>query len=150
MRKLVAARFRVIDGAPPPGAGRFGVIAERDAAAAALRFVLDRPEAVTAVVLLGPTLIAADGRAADETLIGQLSTLKAPLLAIFGTTDTSAPPEAGRHYRERLANANVVFVYDAGAAMAEERPEAVAELVIDFLRRGDTFLVRQSSDLLYR
>jgi hypothetical protein len=34
--------------------------------------------------------------------------------------------------------------------MADERPEAIAELAIDFLRRGDTFLVRQKSDLLYR
>jgi pimeloyl-ACP methyl ester carboxylesterase len=73
-----------------------------------------------------------------------------PLLTIFATKDQAAPPEAGRHYRERLANCNVVFVYDAGAAMAEERPEAVAELAIDFLHRGDTFLVRQTSDLLYR
>jgi pimeloyl-ACP methyl ester carboxylesterase len=95
-------------------------------------------------------LIDANGSAADEALIRRLSSLKVPLLTIFATKDQAAPPEAGRHYREHLANCNVVFVYDAGAAMADERPEAVAELAIDFLHRGDTFLVRQTSDLLYR
>jgi hypothetical protein len=44
----------------------------------------------------------------------------------------------------------VVFVYDASAAMGDERPEAVADLAIDFLHRGDTFLVRQQSDQLFR
>lgn len=149
LRKLVAAQFRVIDGALATGE-RCGVIAQAGDAAAALQLALERPETITAVVLLGPTLIGADGRAADEALVGRLSALKAPLLTIFGTKDTAAPPECGRHYRERSARANVVFVYDAGAAMGDERPEAVAELAIDFLKRGDAFLVRQTSDLLYR
>jgi pimeloyl-ACP methyl ester carboxylesterase len=149
LRKLVAAQFRVVDGVPA-GTARFGVIAESDAAATALLLALDRPDAVTGVVLLGPTLINADGHAADEALVARLGELKSPLLTLFGTKDKTAPPEAGRHYRERLAKANLVFVYDAGAAMGDERPEAVAELAIDFLRRGDTFLVRQASDQLYR
>ena len=149
LRDLVAAHFRMIDHAPA-GGERFGVIAGCDAAAAGLRLALERPEAVAALILLGPTLIGADGRAADEALVGGLGSLKVPLLTIFGTKDRSAPPEAARHYRARLAACNIVFVYDAGAAMATERPEAVAELAIDFLRRGDTFIVRQTSDLLYR
>lgn len=149
LRDLVASKFRVIDKAPS-GGERFGVLADSDSAAAALALALDRPAAVTALILVGPRLIGADGRAADDALIARLGELKVPLLAIFGTKDQSAPPEAGRHYRERLANSNVVFIYDAGAAMADERPEAVAELAVDFLHRGDTFLVRQTSDLLYR
>jgi pimeloyl-ACP methyl ester carboxylesterase len=149
LRDLIATKFRVIDKAPS-GGERFGVIAASDAAAAALILALDRPEAVTAVILVGPRLIQADGHALDEALIARLSGLKVPLLTMFGTKDQTAPPEAGRHYRARLASCNVVFVYDTGAAMADERPEAVAELAIDFLYRGDTFLVRQTSDLLYR
>jgi pimeloyl-ACP methyl ester carboxylesterase len=149
LRDLIAAKFRITD-KTPSGGERFGVIAASDAAAAALALALERPDAVTALVLVGPRLIGADGRAADEALVARLGALKVPLLTIFGTKDQAAPPEAGRHYRQRLASCNVVFVYDAGAAMADERPEAVAELAIDFLHRGDTFLVRQTSDLLYR
>jgi pimeloyl-ACP methyl ester carboxylesterase len=148
LRDLVAAKFRVID-KPPSGGERFGVIAGSDAAAAALSLALEKPETVSALVLLGPQLIRGDGSVADEALIGRLSTLKVPLLTVFGTKDKAAPPEAGRHYRERLAACNVIFVYDAGAAMGDERPEAVADLAIDFLTRGDTFLVRQQSDQLF-
>lgn len=149
LRDLLAGQFRVIDKAPT-GSERFGVIAESGAAAAALALALERPQAVTALILVGPRLIGADGRAADEPLVARLGGLKVPLLTIFGTKDQTAPPEAGRHYRARLANSNVVFVYDAGAAMVDERPEAVAELAVDFLHRGDAFLVRQTSDRLYR
>jgi len=149
LRDLIAAKFRVIDKAPA-GSERFGVIAGSGAAAAALALALERPAGVSALILVGPQLIRADGRAADEALVARLGELKVPLLTIFGTKDQAAPPEAGRHYRERLGRCNVVFVYDAGAAMADERPEAVAELAIDFFHRGDTFLVRQTSDLLYR
>lgn len=149
LRDIVAAKFRIVDKVPS-GGERFGVIAESGAAPAALALALERPEAVAALILIGPRLINADGRAADEALVARLGELKVPLLTIFGTKDQAAPPEAGRRYRARLANCNVMFVYDAGAAMADERPEAVAELAIDFLHRGDAFLVRQTSDLLYR
>lgn len=149
LRNLTAAEFRVIDGVPSNGQ-HFGVVADSSSAAEALRLALDRPEDVTGVVLIAPKLIDADGRAADEALVAQLDALKPSLLVLFGTKDKVAPPEIGRHYRARSARANVVFVYDAGAAMGDERPEAVAELVLDFLKRGDTFLVRQTSDLLYR
>jgi pimeloyl-ACP methyl ester carboxylesterase len=149
LRDLVAAKFRVIDKAPT-GSERYGVIAGSDAATAALSLALEKRDAVSAVVLLGPQLIHGDGRVADEALIGRLASLKVPLLTVFGTKDKASPPEAGRHYRARLAACNVVFVYDAGAAMGDERPEAVADLAIDFFHRGDTFLVRQQSDLLFR
>jgi pimeloyl-ACP methyl ester carboxylesterase len=149
LRDLIAAKFRVIDKAPSDGA-RFGVIADGDNAAAGLALALDKPEAVAALILMGPRLIHGDGRVADEALIGRLASLKVPLLTVFGTKDKAAPPEAGRYYRERLAACNVVFVYDASAAMADERPEAVADLAIDFFHRGDTFLVRQQSDLIFR
>lgn len=149
LHQLVGARFRLLDAAPG-GATRFGVIAEGAAAATALRLALDRPADVAGLVLVAPTLIEANGRARDEPLAARLGELKPPLLVIFGTKDAAAPPEAGRHYRERSPRANIVFVYDAGAAMGDERPEAVAELAIDFLHRGDAFLVRQTSDLLYR
>jgi hypothetical protein len=149
LRQLVGAQFPLLDAAPA-SATRFGVIAEGTEVATALRLALDRPEEVSGLVLVAPTLIDADGRTTDGALAARLTELKAPLLVIFGTKDAVAPPEAGRHYRERSPKANIVFVYDAGAAMGDERPEAVAELAIDFLRRGDTFLVRQTSDLLYR
>jgi len=171
LREIVAKQSRVVElaprGAAPAAAStaralaealatlgitRFDLVAEDQYAAVALALALDRAKAVTSLTLLAPVLIDAKGGVAteaDEALVARLATLEVPLLAVFGTKDTLAPPEAGRHYRDRLANCNLVLVYDAGHAMGEERPEAVAELVTDFLRRRDLFLVRQTSDLLY-
>lgn len=152
LRALMAAQFQLVEPLAARGIDRFSIVAENAQCSLALQLALDRPEAVTAIVLLAPTLITPNGQAgsvADEALVARLSALVPPLLAVFGTNDTRAPPEAGRHYRERLASCNVIFVYDAGAAMGDERPEAVAALVGDFLRRRDLFLVRETSDLLY-
>lgn len=167
--KIVAPHCRLIELSPPEadfatgavavrealatlGVERFSLVAEGRDSVLALSVALDHPGAVAALVLLAPTLIDANGQAAAgaEALVPKLSALDAPLLAVFGTSDRVTLPEAARHYRERLATSNLIFVYDAGHAMGEERPEAVADLVLDFLRRRDLFLVRQTSDLLYR
>jgi pimeloyl-ACP methyl ester carboxylesterase len=157
---LAAARHRVIALEPAAasgaaadalGLGHFDLVGQGAAAAAALRLALERPQAVRALVLLGPTLLERDGSAAaaDAALVARLGELKLPILALFGTVDLHVPVESARHYRRILPGCNLVFVYDAGHAMAEERPEAVAALVLDFLERHDLFLVRRDSDLIH-
>jgi hypothetical protein len=42
-----------------------------------------------------------------------------------------------------------VFVYDAGHAIAAERPEAFVDVVADFLERGDAFLIRRSRTVVF-
>ena len=158
---LLAARHRVValDPTGPEAVGAaaealgiacFDVVGQGAAAEDALRFALERPQAVRALVLLGPALFARDGTAAaDGPLVARLGELKLPSLALFGTLDTRVPVEAARHYRQCMPGCNLVFVYDAGHAMAEERSEAVASLVLDFLERHDLFLVRRESDLIH-
>ena len=158
---LLAARHRVVALEPTGsaeavgaaaaalGLATFDLVGEAAAATDALRLALERPEAVRALVLLGPTLIAQDGTAADAALAGRLGALTLPSLAVFGTVDTTVPVEAARHYRARMPGCNLVFVYDASQAMTEERPEAVASLVLDFLDRHDLFLVRRENDLIH-
>jgi pimeloyl-ACP methyl ester carboxylesterase len=134
------------------GIAHFNLLAQGAGAALALLLALDSPNSVSALVLLGPTAMASNGAhagGADEALINRLGELKVPSLAVFGTKDPFAPVEAGRHYRARIPACNLVFVYDAGQAMEEERPEAVAALLLDFLDRHDLFLVRRDSDLIY-
>ncbi len=172
LRALVAAHFRVVELQLPGeamaampnlaqaikeavatlGGDRFSLVARGEGVAFAISLALDHPQCVEALALLSPTVIATDGRFAsdaDEDLVTRLGASNMPVLTVFGTKDSLAPPEAGRHYRTRIAACNVVFVYDAGHQMEEERPEAVAELVIDFFQRRDHFLVRRVSDLLY-
>jgi pimeloyl-ACP methyl ester carboxylesterase len=163
-RALLSERRRLITLEPPKdaqaiaaslialGIDRFDLLGQGASASLALRLALERPNSVRALVLLGPTAMARDGApadGADATLLDRLGEIAVPSLALFGTRDALAPPETARHYRERIPACNLVFVYDASHAMAAERPEAVASLVLDFLERHDLFLVRRESDLIY-
>jgi pimeloyl-ACP methyl ester carboxylesterase len=146
-RTLLAKRHQVIEAAPESGS--FDLVGEGAAAADALRLALDRPQAVRALVLVGPAILGRDGAAADAALAARMGEMTAPCLAIFATGDEAAPVEAGRHYKTRMPGCNLVFVYDAGSRMTDERPEAVASLIGDFLERHDLFLVRRESDVIH-
>jgi len=172
MRALLAERYRVVelllpDSFPPSssvttqaireavaalGIARFDLLAQDGSDALGLSLAVESPEVVSALVLLGPTAIGRNGEAAngvDEGLIGKLGSFKVPSLAVFGTKDAAAPVEAGRYYRARIPGCNLVLLYDAGHAMEEERPAALAALLLDFLERHDLFLVRRESDLIF-
>jgi pimeloyl-ACP methyl ester carboxylesterase len=77
----------------------------------------------------------------DPDLEARLSGLTVPVLAVFGTRDTVIPPEIGHLYKDLIPYAHLVFVYDAGHAIAAERPEAFVEVVSDFLDREDAFVI---------
>lgn len=85
----------------------------------------------------------------DEALEAHLPELQVPTLVLFGTEDRVVPPEMGRHYRELLPSCSLIFVYDAGHVMEEERPEAFTAVVADFLERGPGFVVKEESGLLH-
>jgi alkanesulfonate monooxygenase SsuD/methylene tetrahydromethanopterin reductase-like flavin-dependent oxidoreductase (luciferase family) len=65
------------------------------------------------------------------------------------TEDRLIPPELGRVYRAILPNCHFVIVYDAAHAIYDDRPEAFAAIVIDFLERRDEFVVPRQSGLRY-
>jgi pimeloyl-ACP methyl ester carboxylesterase len=66
----------------------------------------------------------------------------------MGTRDGLFPPELGRIYKEIMPDAHLVFVYDAGHAIAAERPEAFVEVVADFLEREDAFVISRTKTVL--
>lgn len=84
----------------------------------------------------------------DADLEARLPGLTIPVLAVFGTRDTVTPPELGRIYKDLLPDAQLVLVYDAGHAIAAERPEAFVEVVADFLEREDAFVISRNKTLL--
>jgi pimeloyl-ACP methyl ester carboxylesterase len=85
----------------------------------------------------------------DTDLEGRLGALHVPTLLLFGTLDRMIPASMGRVYRDRLANGHLVLVYDAGHAIAADRPEAFSRLVGDFLERREQFVVSRVSGLLH-
>jgi hypothetical protein len=42
----------------------------------------------------------------------------------------------------------LVFVYDAGHAISMERPEAFAEVTLDFLERHEAFVVNRAETII--
>jgi pimeloyl-ACP methyl ester carboxylesterase len=62
-------------------------------------------------------------------------------MVVFGTADQVVPPTVRRTYRERMPNCHYMLVYDAGHAVADERPEALTNTIIDFLDLREAFIV---------
>jgi pimeloyl-ACP methyl ester carboxylesterase len=113
-----------------------GLIADATSADAALRLAAARPDLVRAVALIAP--------AVPDKLPGEFKT---PVMALFGTRD--APAHIGRSMREVVSGCHVMFVYDTDHDMANQRPEAVAAILREFLQAGDRFLVTSKSGKLY-
>ena len=78
----------------------------------------------------------------------RLGEVQCPTLVVFGLQDKLAAPEAGSILREKLPNSHLSFIYDAGHAIALERPEALAGLVVDYVARQETFIVSQDDGVI--
>ncbi|MGN6867862.1 MAG: alpha/beta fold hydrolase [Solirubrobacteraceae bacterium] len=85
----------------------------------------------------------------DAELEAAMRELHVPTLVLFGTEDRLTPPELGRHYREILPNSQFMIVYDAAHSIYDDRPEAFAAIVAEFLEHREQFVVRRESGLLY-
>ena len=100
-----------------------------------------RPSAPETLVLLSPAgpLAGAEAR---------LSDIKAPTLILIGTKDDTATEAAGRLCVERIPESYPMLVYDAGPAMAAERPAALFEAVADFLERRGRFVLERRESVI--
>jgi pimeloyl-ACP methyl ester carboxylesterase len=85
----------------------------------------------------------------DSELESKLKDLNVPALAVFGTEDRITPYRAARLYREVFPDCYIAMVYDAAHAIDADRPEAVAEIVSDFIERQDKFLVTGQSGVIH-
>lgn len=130
---------------------RCGLVSISDAARAGLRRAMDAPEMVEVLVLIAPTAIRpAAGESSGEAakLESRLGDVECPTLAVFGQDDALAAPEAAGIYRERMPNCSIAFVYDAGHDVVADRPEALVNLVSDYLERRETFIVQNRSEVI--
>jgi pimeloyl-ACP methyl ester carboxylesterase len=119
------------------GIGRYALIASGPAAPAALCHAAEAAAPPVTLVLLSP--------ASAETHLGDI---KMPTLILIGTKDDQATQEASRVCAERIRESYPMLVYDAGAAMATERPAALFEAVADFLERGGRFVLERQESVI--
>jgi pimeloyl-ACP methyl ester carboxylesterase len=118
------------------GIERFDLMGEGAGAAAAMWLAL-APETE-----IGSVVIGAPGGLPDEAFREN----KRPVLVLCGTRDAS---DAGDHWRTLLPGCHFMFVYDAGRAIGDERPEAVAFIALEFFERRDLFLVSRENGLVF-
>ncbi len=85
----------------------------------------------------------------DAVLQERMRGIETPVLVLFGTMDGIVPSEMGRHYKALLPHCHLIFVYDAGHAIAAERPEAFTEAVTDFLARQEAFVVTRRGTMIF-
>ena len=84
----------------------------------------------------------------DEALVARMAACGVRTLVLFGDFDGVVPPENGRTYRRFLSNSSFQIVHDAAHDIQGDRPEAFADVVGDFLRRGMAFLVPDQDTLI--
>ena len=130
---------------------RCGLVGISDGAGAALRRALHEPERVETLILIAATAIrpaGGDVNGESAALESRLHEVQCPTLVVFGQDDATVAPEATSIYRERIPNCSIAFVYDAGHDVAAERPEALVNLVADYLERRETFIVQNRSEVV--
>lgn len=134
----------------PLASGQYGLIGVSAGASAAIRHALQSPESVAALVLVSPLAVGQtdqpDGAHGD--LEARLGEVQCPTLVVFGQEDASVKPGAASTYRRLIPNCNVAFVYGAGHDIAAERPQALLNLVSDYLERRETFIVQNRSGMI--
>ena len=132
------------------GIAQFNLMGTALGGTTALELAIGAPERVLALVLEAPVAIRPrGGEPGDAELERRLAELTTPTLALFGTDDTVIPPETGRRYPELLANGHLVFVYAAAHAISADRPEAFAEVVLDFLERHEAFIISRTGTVIH-
>jgi pimeloyl-ACP methyl ester carboxylesterase len=55
----------------------------------------------------------------------------------------------GRVYKDLMPGCHLVFVYDAGHGISTDRPEAFAEVVVDFLERHEAFVISRTETVIH-
>lgn len=83
---------------------------------------------------VAPGIVYRDLAACDcFNMMDELGRVAQPTLIVVGDADRLTPPKYAAFLRDRLANATLVTVPDAGHAVAAEAPDAVARALRDFL-----------------
>jgi pimeloyl-ACP methyl ester carboxylesterase len=134
----------------------------------ALWLALEAPDRVLALTLEAPAAIRQAGAETpsgtpeeialvqrlrgpdrDRDLEDRLEELPTPTLVLFGTLDRVIAPAMGRVYKDLMPNCQLVFVYDAAHAISTDRPEAFADVVVDFFERHEAFVIPRTQTVIH-
>jgi pimeloyl-ACP methyl ester carboxylesterase len=92
--------------------------------------------------------LAEGSRTTDGDVAQLLPELGCATLVVFGQEDRLVSRDAGGTWKAQVPNCNVCYVYDAGHAVGMDRPDALANVVLDFVERRETFIVENRTSLI--
>lgn len=90
----------------------------------------------------GATFMGFGGLVFDEALAAKLPEIKARTLVLMGTLDAIIPAESGQIIKARVPQSHLTYIWDAAHSLENDQPEKVGALALDFLDRGEAFIVR--------
>lgn len=99
---------------------------------------------------VGPLLgrLMGDAPAYDEQVAERLSKCPVRTLVIFGEDDSVVPPDNGRTFRRLMPDCSFVLLHQAAHDVQNDRPEAFAGLVGDFITDGPSLRLPDDSVLI--
>ena len=120
------------------------------------RRLLAHPEKAQGFASVDPAIVAKEqalvqrltGGRHDAEAERRLGEISCATLVLFGSEDKLVAPAAARIYRERIPNSNIAFVYDAGHLIEAERPEALVNVVTDYVELQETFIVGRQTGII--
>jgi pimeloyl-ACP methyl ester carboxylesterase len=123
---------------------------------ATARRLFAHPEQAQGLASVDPAIVAQEqalvqrltGGRHDAEAERRLGEIPCATLVLFGSEDTMVAPEAARLYRARIPNSNIAFVYDAGHCIEAERPEALVNVVSDYVELRETFIVGRQTGII--
>lgn len=118
------------------GIAKFCLLAESEFASAAVAHAIEVGDSVEALILISPQV-----GASTESIDLPLEQINAPTLVLSGTRDRLVAPETGRVYARRIPKCFYTLVYDAGHDIEIDRPQALHEVVRDFLEHREKFVI---------
>jgi hypothetical protein len=111
------------------------VIAQGEACQLALYLARNKPDQIGQLVLQNPILSNQDQ---------SLSDIAARSLILIGTKASPAIQTCGRWLKANLRPSHLIYIHEAGDSLSRTQPERTSRVMIDFLNRGEVFLVREN------
>lgn len=83
-----------------------------------------------------PTVLHGDYLACDRfDVMDQVENISAPTLILCGTEDNMTPPRYAQYLANKIPNASLTLIPEAGHMLMLEQPEAVAQALLKFVTR---------------
>jgi len=131
----------VLQGLSRFGVERFSVIGISRGVPLAIAIAIAAPNQIDKLIMMSPP----PWSEIDDQLLAGLPTVAAPTLVLVGTSDRSGSADSARKLREKIGASQLLLIYDAGALIAADRPDACASPIGEFLDHGVEYVVCHDS-----